>query len=417
VCLAGSFNAWDPDKGEMKKDDQGNWSITVDFPFPGAYAYKFVVDNKWITDPDNFEKEQDGMGGYNSIFRVFASADTARIMAEAEKLLNTNPPCKENYKARKRAFKKLDSVLKPANIAKSDSVKDFFISRLQQGLLKLGAMKVIGGSAIMSVYNSGMIVKTPDIVIGLDVVSTQHVWGMNWDIPDEILKKLINLMDVLFITHRNPDHFDYDIAKGMIKKGKIVVAPESIADLLPRGALAYRPKEKYDLYSSSGKNMGLKVETFDAQKFVRGEESTELLIYRLIDKDGTSLVFTGDADYTCSSILEAAKTWVSPVRPGDEEPETEFSSRYGVDLLMLKGGPVTKKMSAHDSIKKIISLARPRYIFPVHVQEIGRSVKLGRDTYSNVIEVMKKMDVSFQMLAWGEIFSTPQAKIKDIHLK
>lgn len=469
VALAGSFNNWDPERGEMEMDEQGNWFKTVKFPFPGAYTYKFVVNGNWINDPDNYAKEQDGCGGYNSIFRVFASADTAEIIAASEKLLNDNPPCKNNFKTRKKAFKKIDSVLKPQNIARSDSVKDFFIRRIERGILKLSAMDLIKGSLIMSVYNSGMIVKTPELVIGLDVVSTRHVWGMNWEIPDELLKKMINLIDVLFITHRNPDHFDYDIAKGMLKMGKMVVVPESIADLLPRGALAYKPGEKHDLYSSAGKSMGLKVETFDAKKFVRGEDSSDLLIYRLIDNDGTSLVFTGDSDYTDSTILKAAKTWISPSRPGDEavdktfkiisdkkefdkkesdkkdnlkdekdglknvfkvenkdknkdksedksekenvDEQKEFPSRFGVDILMVKGGSVTKEFSAEESISKIIKLARPRYIFPVHVQEIGRSVKLGRDTYSDVIAVMKKMNVSFQMLAWGEIYTTSQAEI------
>jgi hypothetical protein len=32
--------------------------------------YKFVVDDKWVADPDNPEKEDDDRGGVNSVFHL-----------------------------------------------------------------------------------------------------------------------------------------------------------------------------------------------------------------------------------------------------------------------------------------------------------------------------------------------------------
>jgi 1,4-alpha-glucan branching enzyme len=75
VYLAGQFNNWlDNESGKikelpewlMKKDDNGNWKITIKLQ-PGNYQYKFVVDGEWKTDPTNSEKADDGHGGYNSV--------------------------------------------------------------------------------------------------------------------------------------------------------------------------------------------------------------------------------------------------------------------------------------------------------------------------------------------------------------
>jgi hypothetical protein len=51
VFIAGSFNNWNPGSDKMIKDDSGWYNIQ--YLNPGNYEYKFIVDGKWITDPDN----------------------------------------------------------------------------------------------------------------------------------------------------------------------------------------------------------------------------------------------------------------------------------------------------------------------------------------------------------------------------
>jgi 1,4-alpha-glucan branching enzyme len=49
----------------MKAADSG-WTADLNLQ-PGRYAYKYIVDGKWINDPSNNLKEDDRAGGYNSI--------------------------------------------------------------------------------------------------------------------------------------------------------------------------------------------------------------------------------------------------------------------------------------------------------------------------------------------------------------
>jgi hypothetical protein len=51
VALAGSFNGWDSQHVLCGKEAD-RWISRVDLP-AGKYLYQFVVDDVWITDPDN----------------------------------------------------------------------------------------------------------------------------------------------------------------------------------------------------------------------------------------------------------------------------------------------------------------------------------------------------------------------------
>jgi Glycogen recognition site of AMP-activated protein kinase len=66
VMLAGNFNNWDPQALSMQRTDSG-WIAHLALK-PGKYWYKFIVDGKWITDPDNRINENDGFGNTNSVY-------------------------------------------------------------------------------------------------------------------------------------------------------------------------------------------------------------------------------------------------------------------------------------------------------------------------------------------------------------
>ena len=66
VSLAGEFNSWSATANPMRKRPNGDWAGSVQLP-AGRHLYKFVVDDKWIADPENPTQEDDGYGGKNSV--------------------------------------------------------------------------------------------------------------------------------------------------------------------------------------------------------------------------------------------------------------------------------------------------------------------------------------------------------------
>ena len=95
VCLAGTFNHWQPEAKTLHSSGLGNWWKETSLA-PGTYEYCFVVDGKWIPDPLARETVPNPFGGRNSILKV-ASSPQAAHLADAENLplKNTNKPAKQ----------------------------------------------------------------------------------------------------------------------------------------------------------------------------------------------------------------------------------------------------------------------------------------------------------------------------------
>lgn len=68
VILAGSFNGWNKNELQMNRTTTG-WDLQI-YLREGTHAYKFIVDNTWILDPDNPVKRPDGRGNTNSFVGI-----------------------------------------------------------------------------------------------------------------------------------------------------------------------------------------------------------------------------------------------------------------------------------------------------------------------------------------------------------
>ena len=67
VYVAGDFNKWDRTATPLQKRPNGDWVASLSLK-AGTYNYKFIVDGKWMPDPDNPERTKDTYG--DSILRV-----------------------------------------------------------------------------------------------------------------------------------------------------------------------------------------------------------------------------------------------------------------------------------------------------------------------------------------------------------
>ena len=53
----------------MRKQINGQWVASVRLP-AGQHQYKFIVDGKWIADPENPSQVDDNYGGKNSVVAI-----------------------------------------------------------------------------------------------------------------------------------------------------------------------------------------------------------------------------------------------------------------------------------------------------------------------------------------------------------
>ncbi|HEU4473139.1 MAG TPA: glycogen-binding domain-containing protein [Flavisolibacter sp.] len=68
VFLAGDFNGWNPNSLPMRRDGN-DWVFRVHLS-PGKHLYKFIIDGKWVIDPDNKLWEQNEHNTGNSVIWV-----------------------------------------------------------------------------------------------------------------------------------------------------------------------------------------------------------------------------------------------------------------------------------------------------------------------------------------------------------
>ena len=70
VLIAGDFNNWTPESTPMVKTaGPGTWTMSLPLR-PGRYRYRFIVDGKWVTDPNNKYVEANQFGELNNIVEV-----------------------------------------------------------------------------------------------------------------------------------------------------------------------------------------------------------------------------------------------------------------------------------------------------------------------------------------------------------
>ncbi len=71
VALVGSFNKWQAKNYEMAQIRPGLWAGILDVPVHGTHRYKFLIDRtRWINDPENPLRIEDGFGGFNSLITI-----------------------------------------------------------------------------------------------------------------------------------------------------------------------------------------------------------------------------------------------------------------------------------------------------------------------------------------------------------
>jgi 1,4-alpha-glucan branching enzyme len=76
VCIAGTFNDWDPGSKPMRSSGAGHWWKETGL-LPGSYEYCFVVDGEWMPDPLARETVANPFGGRNSVLEVASSPEEA----------------------------------------------------------------------------------------------------------------------------------------------------------------------------------------------------------------------------------------------------------------------------------------------------------------------------------------------------
>jgi 1,4-alpha-glucan branching enzyme len=69
VQLVGDFTKWEETPIKLKRSKDGTWKATVPLD-PGVHEYRFLVDGKWINDPECPNTRPNAFGEQNCLREV-----------------------------------------------------------------------------------------------------------------------------------------------------------------------------------------------------------------------------------------------------------------------------------------------------------------------------------------------------------
>jgi len=223
-----------------------------------------------------------------------------------------------------------------------------------------------GRLILYKLYNEGAVIRAPGLCIGIDIVLPSR--------DDRAGPGLAELLDALFISHSDRDHYDpqSSLVTGLEKAGKPVIVAKDDETVAVGGVL------------KSGRVAGLEWTSFRG-----GHLNGRFSSFYHFKIGDWSILHSGDNT-----------AWLAPESPLLRNVDIFFlkpESVYVVDGKW-QGGVQT---AMEESLRKL----RPRLVIPHHLLEVGHRL----DAYGHDMGIRLRNQVPegtrVQMLQWGESLS------------
>ena len=159
----------------------------------------------------------------------------------ADKAFNENPPSLDINREREMAMLMLDAVTHEPAPIDNPAVVDYLSRRMNRVLEDLDKpLKGRKSLRIYKLYNCGILFRTRDLTVAIDLNGRDGKL-----IPDEIMRKIVGHVDVLFYTHNHSDHFDNRVRDFCHEAGVPIYATDEIF----RNDIQVNHVRKDDLYA------------------------------------------------------------------------------------------------------------------------------------------------------------------------
>ncbi len=373
VSLAGDFNNWQINADQMKPERDGWWVLKKDFLLPGEYVYKFVIDGRsWFCDPLNPRRKKDNQGIYNSLLELQFRERASQFLTRIEKRLQRTRRHWRPGTKREELLVSLDRLLLLPQINNSDIISRYYLYRLSRVLDQIKSERIKRGIRIWQFYNHGILIETPKVVIGLDMVTGKTAWKLFWDISRKVLQDLASLMDILLISHKHSDHLDMELAGRMLLNRKFFLVPNEAEIWFKEKTHISQPERRYH-------RQGVEIIPHKGSHIYDPAGKIKLLYYELRLPGDFTLLHTADHDYTLG-----------------------VATRTKMHLLIPKCGGISNSHTDREAMNMLLKSTQPEYIIPGHLFELSHPWGGGRYGFETTFEIFRKADINIAPLWWGE---------------
>jgi L-ascorbate metabolism protein UlaG (beta-lactamase superfamily) len=265
------------------------------------------------------------------------------------------------------ALYNVDAVLHNTIFDKSEPLMDYMKSRIQNVIDGLKAPQM-ADMTIYKLYNDGFIVRTKSVTVAFDLVmgSTYQL------IPDELMAQLVDLCDIMFLSHNHRDHVDPGVVKMFTDRGKQVVGPdEALPDNME---MTHFRKEQIADLNITLPNSKLKIKVLPGH-----QDELQNNIYVITTPENLTFAQTGD-QYHREDI-----PWIATVK--NHIPK--------VDVLLINCWAM--------ELKTHVDGFNPELVITGHENEMGHTID-HREAYWMSYLKLDELEYPYSLMTWGECY-------------
>lgn len=320
----------------------------------GVFAQQEDKPIRYWGNTDEFIKEQ--------------AEETFRLV---NRILKDNPPATQESLMRQSALLHLDAIFHDTRLDDCEPFFNFVSYRIQQVLDEL-EKPVTRGMKIYKLYNHSFIARTKNATIAFDLYRGGRKGG-NPYIPDEMMKKIADHCDIMFVTHQHSDHSDWIAAGFFTEAGKDVIVPAGLWTDKGKHVKQMKAEEviNENILLPSGAKLKVKIMPGHQDKLLNN-------IYIVTFPEGITVSHTGD------QWKAEDKEWIAKIK--------EHSS---IDVLLVHCWAMP--------LEEIVEGFNPKLVITGHENEMNHTID-HREPYWLNYRRMGKVTQPKVFMAWGESF-------------
>lgn len=263
----------------------------------------------------------------------------------------------------------------------NDCLKDMFLNRYVKTIESIKNTEVDEGVVVWNIYNMSYIVKSPEITIAFDLIRlpTSLRKDSNENIYKNTAKEIIDLCDILFVSHIHGDHADSFVASEFLYQEKPVISHSGV----------FKGKDFYNRISHLNRNGKL------IKYKVSGTE-IEIRIY-----PGHQAI-SADAAVDNNFSVVTLPNNITVAHSGDQSWGDDFEwldvmhKDAKIDILMVNTWTANPN-------RLVIGL-NPNIILPGHMNEMNHEIST-RIPFWKSYQYWQNIDDRVVHLFWGEPYN------------
>lgn len=282
-----------------------------------------------------------------------------------DETVESNPATTDPSAERQLALAALDALTHDTRNDDSPALHAFLDRRMTRiaSLLKKKPKKK--GIELFKLYNDGFIVRGGGVTVGFDLCGTRQ--GVKY-IPDSLMQELVGRCDMLFISHRDPDHADANVVDMAYEKGIPVYGPEDYPNEKTQ-------KVRMEDFGSRSLAKGIEVQALPGH-----QDNLQNNIYVITFPNGSTVAHCGD-QYSREDLA-----WLQDVSGKLARP---------LDILIIDCWAL--------ELTETVAGFAPRLVVSGHENEMGHTID-HREAFWLTQYKFDTLPVPSVILCWGEGF-------------